>query len=156
MMEHHVGFAVLDLNKIIHFYQDILGFSVLDLGIREGKEAGAPLGLPYVKYKILRAMPPKGDFFIQLIQFLDPKPKQLPTRGHTDLGFNHVGIEVDHIEQIYHKLQSHHIPTESPPIVMKESGVQLLYTRDPEGNILEFVEFPRERKRELERLRQSV
>ena len=68
---------------------------------------------------------------------------------HTSLGFDHVGIEVDNIDAIYHRLKIHNVTPESPPITQKISGVKLLYVRDPEGNVLEFLQFPEERKKEL-------
>jgi catechol 2,3-dioxygenase-like lactoylglutathione lyase family enzyme len=148
-MEHHVGFAIKDLDKVVRFYQDVLGFIILDLGIREGVEAAAPMGMSYVKYRIFRAIPPKGDFFIQLLQFENATEEQPHNKPHTSLGFDHVGIEVDDIDAIYHRLKIHNVTPESPPITHKISGVKLLYVRDPEGNVLEFLQFPEERKKEL-------
>lgn len=155
-MEHHVGFAIKDLEKIVHFYQDILGFTILDLGIREGTEAAAPIGMSYVKYRILRAIPPKGDFFIQFLQFENASSESPHEKSHTSLGFNHVGIEVDDIDAIYHQFKIHNIKTESAPITQKISGVKLLYVRDPEGNVLEFLQFPEERKIELQEQLQQL
>ena len=148
-MEHHVGIAIKDLKRMVHFYQDILGFIIMDLGFWEGEEAAAPFGMSNIKYKILRVIPPQGDFFIQFLQFEDAEDQELQTRAHTSLGLNHVGIEVDDIDAIYLRLKRHNIKTESAPILQKKSGVKLLNVRDPEGNTIEFLQFPLARKKEL-------
>jgi hypothetical protein len=81
-MEHHVGFAIKDLDKIVHFYRDILGFIILDVGIREGAEAAAPMGMSYVKYRIFRAIPPKATLKNKPYKFIDKKlffHREIPT-----------------------------------------------------------------------------
>lgn len=148
-MEHHVGIAIKDLKKMIHFYQDVLGFIIMDLGIWEGVDAAAPFGMSNIRYKILRVIPPKGDFFIQFLQFENAVDQELQARSHTSLGLNHVGIEVDDIDAIYQRLKLHDIKTESEPVFQKKSGVILLNVRDPEGNMIEFLQFPPARKKEL-------
>lgn len=141
-MEHHIGFSVKNLKKMCDFYHDIFSFSIVDGGIREGKDAARAFGLTDIKYQIVRALPPKGEFFIQFLYFMNISQKEQSIRSLTDLGFNHIGIEVDNIEQIYNILQTNHIKTESPPILQK-SGAKLLFTHDPEGNIIEVIEFPK-------------
>ena len=56
---------------------------------------------------------------------------------------------MDDIDAIYHRLKLHNIKTESAPSLQKKSGVKLLNVRDPEGNTIEFLQFPPARKKEL-------
>lgn len=139
-MEHHVGFVVQDLEKMIHFYRDILGFSIVDNGIREGEKTASSLGLSHAKYRILRAVPPKSEFFLQLIYFEgeQEKPKK---RSLTQIGYQHIGLEVESVEMVYARMKRHNITCVSAPIQL-DSGVKLFYCYDPEQNILEFFQNP--------------
>lgn len=141
-MQHHVGFSVKNLKKMCDFYHDILGFSIIDNGVREGKDAAIPFGLPDIKYQIVRAIPPKGEFFIQFLYFMNLPTKNQSPISSTDIGFNHIGIEVDNIEDVYEILKNNNIKTRSPPILQK-SGSKILFTQDHEGNVLELIEFPK-------------
>jgi catechol 2,3-dioxygenase-like lactoylglutathione lyase family enzyme len=138
-MEHHVCLVINDLDKELHFYRDLLGFSIIDNETREGTETGASLGLPTAKYRIFRAVAPSNDFFIQLVQFEIPISEHKQKKNAlSDCGFNHIGIEVDDVDAIYSLLNKSNIEIISPPVILEKTGTKLFYARDPEGNTIEF------------------
>lgn len=116
---HHVSFIIEDLNIALAFYSEVLGLEVdhsrPDLGY-----PGAWLILP-------------GQQQIHLMQLDDPdKNSERPEHGGRD---RHVAFAVNSIEQIAASLDTLEIP-----FTKSRSGRKALFSRDPDGNALEFIQ----------------
>ncbi len=116
---HHVSFIIEDLNIALAFYSEVLGLEVdhsrPDLGY-----PGAWLILP-------------GQQQLHLIQLDDPdKNSERPEHGGRD---RHVAFAVNSIEQIAASLDTLEIP-----FTKSRSGRKALFSRDPDGNALEFIQ----------------
>lgn len=114
----HVSVLISDLERSLHFYQDILGLDVdpqrPDLGF-----PGAWLNL--------------SGGQIHLLQLENPDPvTDRPAHGGRD---RHFAVSVDNLSDIKIKLNSHGVRyTES------KSGRLALFVRDPDGNAVELIE----------------
>lgn len=140
-MEHHIGIVISDLEKQFHFYRDLLGFTIVDNGLRGGKEVEISLAIPDAKYRMYRATAPNSDFFIQFLKFENPMIEQKNKAGSMNaLGFNHIGFEVDDIDKMYNLLKKSGVVIISNPVILNETGTKLFYARDPEGNTVEFFQ----------------
>ena len=116
---HHVSFIIEDLNIALAFYSEVLGLEVdhsrPDLGY-----PGAWLKLP-------------GQQQLHLMQLDDPdKNSERPEHGGRD---RHVAFAVNSIEQIAASLDTLEIP-----FTKSRSGRKALFSRDPDGNALEFIQ----------------
>ena len=116
---HHVSFIIEDLNIALAFYSEVLGLEVdhsrSDLGY-----PGAWLILP-------------GQQQLHLMQLDDPdKNSERPEHGGRD---RHVAFAVNSIEQIAASLDTLEIP-----FTKSRSGRKALFSRDPDGNALEFIQ----------------
>jgi catechol 2,3-dioxygenase-like lactoylglutathione lyase family enzyme len=137
-VNNHVCIVVNDLNKVIPFYRDVLGFRVVDSGIRTGEETGLAFGVPNVKFKIYKAFSPNSHFYIEIIQYLTPKTENSAKNSKiTNLGFNHFGIEVTDVEKAYKLIASSVGKAMSRPVTLTGSDTRMFFACDPEGNRIE-------------------
>ena len=103
----HASFTVLDLDRTIDFYVNVLGGRLLDRGQDEGPNQGTAVFGPgrqaYASLGI--AMVKLGDVEIEFIQYLNP-PTEVAYHGDpTCAGSAHLAWEVDDIEAIYEELK---------------------------------------------------
>lgn len=137
-VNNHLCIVVNDLNKVIPFYRDVLGFRVVESGTRTGKETELAFGVPNVKFKIYKAFSPNGHFYIELIQYLTPKIKNSAKDSQiTNSGFNHFGIEVKDVEKAYKIITASGGKAISKPVTLTESGTRMFFACDPDGNRIE-------------------
>lgn len=127
MRLQHVALVVSDLDAAKRFYGDALGFpevarpSAFEFG-------GAWFGV--------------GDDAIHLIVRADTTQ----TKGPPDPGpgyygglATHFAFEVDDLNGLIARMESHGLPVEVGPL-RRGDGVRQVYYRDPDGHVLEFYE----------------
>ena len=123
----HIGLTVKDLNKSTEFYTKVLDF-------KEGKK------FEYAE----RGM---------TIQFLNTGGVQLELFGHSkevseaekkplQTGVAHIAFEVENLNETYEKLKARGVEFEREPRVAM-MGQRIVFLKDPDGNRLELVEWPR-------------
>lgn len=110
----HTAILVSDLTKAEKFYRDILGLSPAE---------ERPLKYPGIWYRV-------GNYQIHLIvhpQFTSPilNPEKWGRNPH-------LALAVDNLEEAKQRLQSN-----GYTIQMSASGRGALFTRDPDGNVIE-------------------
>ncbi len=137
-VNNHVCIVVNDLDKVVPFYRDVLGFKVVDSGTRSGEETECAFGVPDAKFKIYKAFSPNSHFYIEIIQYLTPKTESsAKTSKITNLGFNHFGIEVKDVDAAYKLITGSTGKTMSKPVTLAGSGTKMFFACDPEGNRIE-------------------
>ena len=81
-----------------------------------------------------------GDTFLEVFQFTSPPPQQQtgarPVNKH---GITHICLEVEDIHGEYERLQAAGMVFNCPP--QSQDGSSMVYGRDPDGNIVELIEF---------------
>jgi catechol 2,3-dioxygenase-like lactoylglutathione lyase family enzyme len=152
----HANICVRDLARSIPFYE-MLGFEKFDDNVfEEGAGVWEGLGLPEGRRFRAVFMRIPGDRprpFLDIIQFMDP-----PTTGEAYPTLHNVGIgrlcfEIDDIFEAARLLEANKVPF-SGPISRYETakgvrshGINCLFLcfEDPDGTILEFIQFRRQR-----------
>jgi glyoxylase I family protein len=141
----HVSIIVRDLEKMIDFYKDILGFSLIrkfniqsedfqkGIGIADAEAQGAHLSVPDSQFEIEMFQFKKAVYFDSMLQ------------ANTQ-GYRHLAFIVDNLQESYNELQGKGVIFQSEPITVKDpkevAGFQFVYFRDPEGNIIELNQLP--------------
>jgi len=136
-----MAISVADMEKTLSFYRDILGFEVVMEGAWEAgtKRADQITGLEdtSARFVMLR----KKDTHIELFKYHSPPPEPADTaRRICDHGFTHICLEVSDIDAEYLRLKAAGMTFHAaPPDAV--GGMRAIYGRDPEGNVIELLEF---------------
>ena len=139
---HHATIATHDIDRIVNFYVDVVGFSIVSRG---GWDVGhedidALVGLPGSSCKA--AMLQAGNCFLEIFEYLTPRgsPRD-PDYPVSDAGFSHIGLNVSDIDAEYVRLAANGMRFHCPPMDVGPPGVlSATYGRDPDGNVVELVE----------------
>jgi catechol 2,3-dioxygenase-like lactoylglutathione lyase family enzyme len=119
----HMAFVVEDMEKSLHFYCDILGFTKeFSLDDDNGKP-----WLNYLKVK-------DGQF----IELFHGGNRRYPLQSDT-AGFKHFCLEVDDIHEIAERLEMNGVPLDSKPSQGKDFNYQC-WAKDPDGTSIEFMQ----------------
>jgi catechol 2,3-dioxygenase-like lactoylglutathione lyase family enzyme len=142
-----VSIPVTDMERARAFYVDVLGFTVVADREVQGEAYERLFGVFGVRLRSLRLQ--LGDEYIELLQFLAPRGRPLPTDSRSnDLWFQHVAIIVSDMSAAYARLRAHRVahaspaPQRLPDWNPNAGGIEAFYFRDPDGNHLEVLKFP--------------
>ena len=139
---NHSGFVVQDIDKMIHFYRDLLGLEILSESDNIAPPEGNHTGIPGAHRYLVFVGKQDSTHRLELVHFIEPPS----TSGHLErnqLGASHVCFNVENIQDLYDKLTSQGIKFVTPPIMrdLPEGGQHgICYANDPEGNWLEFIQ----------------
>lgn len=140
---HHVSLTVGDMERMLGFYRDRLGFEpVTQMSWEQGAaEVDRILGLENssARIEILRA----GNTYLELIEYRTPPGKAVnPLHPVSDCGIRHVAFDVVDINAEYQRLLGTGVFFNCPPTEVEVEGrpLRAAYFRDPEGNVLELQE----------------
>ncbi len=103
----HIGVAVSDLDKTVHFLEDIFGFTTASRRVIEHAYVGQLIGVPKVRAEI--AMLEIGDGnLLELIHWVGVTGPSLPKKelNLSSIGIHHVCVYVDNAEEWYIKLSN--------------------------------------------------
>jgi len=118
-----VGILVKDIAASLAFYQDLLGLAKV-------QEVPLPFG---TMHRLAF-----GDSFIKLVD-----PKQVPASGPlgltSALGFRYLTFQVGNIDAVCAACAAAGVPFDMPKNEFMP-GVTIAMVRDPDGNVVEFVQ----------------
>jgi catechol 2,3-dioxygenase-like lactoylglutathione lyase family enzyme len=141
----HVSFTVMDLDRTVDFYVNVLGGELLTRTIDEGDDLGPKvLGKGKQAHCSLAiAMIKLGSLELEFIQYLDP-PTQIEYHGDgSQAGSAHIAWAVNDIDSMYQDLVGKGVEFHAKPEGCYRDGVLVwkwAYFRDPEGIIVELVQ----------------
>jgi len=140
---HHTGITVGDLDRMIKFYTEDIG-----LKIQREVDSVAPLegdhtDVPGARRKLV-FVGFNNDHQIELVHYIDPPASE----GHLDqhqLGSMHVCFKVEDVLQTHRQLSEKGVRFVTEPKFREIDGatVGAVYCQDPEGNLLEFIQWGR-------------
>jgi len=136
---HHTAISTPNLERLVQFYRDLLGFEeVLSSEWERGAERADKItGLRDSAARL--AMLKLGNACIELFEYSSPPPRPGdPARPACDHGITHLCLDVRDIEAEYERLKAAGMTFHCPPLNM--GGVSATYGRDPDGNIVELLE----------------
>jgi len=136
-----VGICCEDLDLLKLFYVQHLGFSEISTIHVPASKAGST-GLTTGAYQVLRLQSPWGER-LKLLQPEHP-PLRLPQESSIldRRGTTYLTFIVEDLQMMLARLQALGVPVLSGDRVVEvRQGVFLVFAKDPEGNILEFVKY---------------
>lgn len=137
---HHAAISTPDLERCIEFYTRVIGGEVAwEFGWEQGSpEADAVTGLHNSASRA--AMLKIGNSYLEVFEFSSPTPAlQSGIRPVNNHGITHVCLEVIDIQVEYERLRKAGMAFHSEPIA--QEGSSMVYGRDPDGNVVELIEF---------------
>ena len=137
---HHTAISTPDLPRLVAFYGDLLGFEVVHRSgwPRGSRDADRLMQLEDTASDLV--MLRKGDCMIELFQFSSPLPRAAdPKRPVCDHGITHICLQVESLHDEYARMKAAGMEFHSEPLT-QDSGY-VIYGRDPDGNVIELIEF---------------
>ena len=138
---HHVGLVVKDLDRMVKFYTQELGLTILRQMKSVAPVSGDHTGIPGADRELIFAGV-EGIYQIELVHYKNPPARS----GYLDkhqLGASHICFNVVDLRETYRILveKGVHFVTEPKFRSWGKSGeLGIVYAQDPEGNWLEFVQ----------------
>ena len=118
-----IGIVVKDIEASLAFYVGVLGLNKI-----------GELPLPFGRMHRLGF----GESFVKLID-----PKKVPSAGGiglmNELGIRYITFQVANIDEVYADCEKAGAPVEIPKQELMP-GVIIAMVRDPDGNVVEFVQ----------------
>ncbi len=138
----HTAIVVGDLDKVLPFYQDLLGMEVCARFEDDSEYVQAITAVTGANIRTVN-LKFQNSTTIQLQQYLShPQDAPAPMRA-CDRGLNHIAIEVDDMDAVYEKLEASGVTFHAPPTVSTDGVAKVTYCRDPAGTMIELVEMLR-------------
>lgn len=134
----HVGIVCNNLDDSLHFYCQLLGFSISKRLIETGGFIAKILGFPEAIVETVKLSPPMGEGQLELLHFVNPE-----TTSHQSLnsiGLTHVAFRVHDLEKLYRNLNEKLIHFVSSPQISDDKNAKVCFCKDPNGVYLELVE----------------
>lgn len=135
---HHCSIGVTDLERSMSFYCDDLGFKLIWRGDGGWEGMAAAIGRPELKWRV--AWLRHGETVVELIE-PSPRDDTQSSSWPGGIGFNHIGLRVTDIENLYADLLGKglkfHVPLFKSP-----AGVTGAFAKDPDGNVIELFHDP--------------
>jgi len=144
---HHAGVGVRDpemMEKMLHFYRDLLGLSVLnEEEYPEGEFVDSFVDVKDAKLKVVHLTCPGADDWwdggVELCYYASPEPQEW--RGgvrQSEGGVVHLALAVENLMEMYERLIKEGVKFNTPPLNLGD-GI-IAYMRDPDGNTVELME----------------
>jgi len=137
---HHAAISTPNLARCIDFYTNIIGGEIAwTFGWERGTpEADEVTGLTDSASNA--AMLRIGETFLEVFEFSSPTPETKDTdRPVNNHGITHICLEVDDIDTEYQRLMKAGMRFNCAP--KHQDGSSMVYGRDPDGNVVELIEF---------------
>jgi catechol 2,3-dioxygenase-like lactoylglutathione lyase family enzyme len=143
-----IGITVHDADAEIEFFSKVLSFEkVSDVEVA-GDEYEQLQGVFGVRMRIVRMK--LGDEFIELIEYLAPRGRPIPVDSRSnDRWFQHIAIITSDMDRAYQLLRRNKVqhassgPQTLPAWNRNAGGIKAFYFKDPEGHVLEILQFPK-------------
>lgn len=135
-----VGICCRDLDALLSFYTEVIGFTHVNT-LSVPPEMAAQAGITDGGYRVARIQTSYGE----RIKLLEPTaPPEPPLEGYFlgRQGNVYLTFMVDDLDQVIERLSTAGVGFLSGKSKVElRPGVYVAFTKDPEGNVLEFVEY---------------
>jgi catechol 2,3-dioxygenase-like lactoylglutathione lyase family enzyme len=143
-----VGLTVSDLERSTAFFTDDLAFEVVGEVVERQGEQHEALESVFGLHTLARTRR-LGDETVELVQALAPEGRPIPLDSRSnDRWFQHVAIIVGDMDLAYARLREARVrfassaPQRLPDWNPNAGGIEAFYFKDPDGHVLEVLEFP--------------
>lgn len=133
---NHVGLSVADMQRSLKFYRDYFGMELLmNLDIADDR-IGRVIGIEEAKCKIVHLK--LGETILELFEYTNPRGEKFaPKMRQCDIGFSHIGFEVNDIHRHIEELKQMGVEMLGETVEFRP-GVWVAYFRGPDGEVVEF------------------
>jgi catechol 2,3-dioxygenase-like lactoylglutathione lyase family enzyme len=135
-MFRHVGIVVNDLDKMIWFYQDLIGLEIIYDKIEEGRFLNHILNSNNKSPRIIK-LGLNDKTIVELLYFGDC---EINKKNLFENGYTHFALTIDDGNYLYDKFIKNGLSVINTPTISDEKTVKVFFGMDPENNIIEFVE----------------
>lgn len=135
----HTGLVVADLELALHFWCDVLGFTVAKKMEESGPHIDAMMGLSAVRLTTAKLAAPDGNL-VELLHFHSHPDRPAWQGMPFSTGFTHIALTVDDLDAACRKLGDAGVSFAAPPQYSPDGYAKVTYGRGPEGVLLELVE----------------
>jgi catechol 2,3-dioxygenase-like lactoylglutathione lyase family enzyme len=138
---NHTAFTVSDLDQIIPFFRDLLGFELTSRAPRDGRLIGRMTALEGVAIEIAYVNGPGHR--IELIQYQAPKDRGVVVPRLCDAGAAHVALDVTGIEALVAASPAYGFTAVGEIIEVDagpNKGSKVVYLRGPDGITVEYIQ----------------
>ena len=137
----HVALSVVDLDRSVKFYCELLGFSLLRT-LECGPESllGRVVAMPGCRARIAHLM--LDGSMLELFEYLEPTGRKAEeTRTQADHGWIHLGLRSSDTREDYRRLCQAGVTFLFEPVEFRP-GVWIVYFKGPDGEVLELRQTP--------------
>lgn len=136
------GIVCHNIDTMIEFYTGVLGLKLVG-DAETTPELSTRFGATPHGYRIVRLQTPYGERIKLVRPNRDaPRPQAVPRWVYERHGLAYLTFVIAGIEDVVKRLKAHGVKLLSDEPVEVRPGVLALYSLDPEGNYVEFVEYP--------------
>jgi catechol 2,3-dioxygenase-like lactoylglutathione lyase family enzyme len=136
----HTGITCSDIDRTIAFYRDVLGFPVSEKHRVGGAFFEQVTGVQGAEIDIAFVDGPGHR--LELLSYASPEDRRPSTLRPCDPGFLHLCFWVDDIEAVVEAVRPYGYEAVNPVPDRPGNGIRGIYTRDPDGVVLELWELP--------------
>ena len=134
----HVGITVVDIERSLTFYRDLLGFKIH----RDMEESGNYIdnfsGIKDIKVRTCKMTASDGSM-IELLQYRS-HPGKARQKLITVIGCSHFALTVDDLDTLYRKLTDSGVNFNSEPQFSPDKYAKIAFCKDPDGILIELVQ----------------
>jgi catechol 2,3-dioxygenase-like lactoylglutathione lyase family enzyme len=141
----HTGITVMNLERSLAFWQDVLGFELSHRAHQTGDLAREITGVAGAEISIAVLKVP-GGHKIELLEYLAPPDCKHVDPRPCDVGSVHVALTVDDIDAVLSAIAASGWKAVGTPQMLTtgpNAGKRVVYVRDPDGTTIEFMQPPR-------------
>ena len=135
------GIVCIDIDRMLEFYTGVLGLKLVS-DAKTTPEMSKRFGATPYGYRIVRLQTPYGER-IKLVQpGAPPKGSPIPEWACERQGLAYLTFVIEDMKGVIKRLIEHGVRLLSEEPVEVRKGVFGLFCLDPEGNVVEFAEYP--------------
>lgn len=148
---HHVAVHTHDLDRMLAFYRDVLGFVPVteEFSWRDSPVFDAVIGVPgsAAKTRMLKA----GNLYLEIFQYEAPAAREAEPLRPNDRGYTHFALDVTDIDNEFVRLQA--AGMKFAHVELLDGGnIKAIYGKDPDGNIIEMQQVSADHEFAFEKL----
>lgn len=138
---HHVAINTPDLDRLMAFYRDVVGFEVVESSRTAwdgSPEIDAIIGLKgsAARVVMLRA----ANAYLEIFEYRRPTARHAARLLPSDFGYTHICLDVVDVSAEYERLSKNGMTFHGPPVTVDEGRIRTIYGHDPDDNIIELQE----------------
>ncbi len=140
---NHTSFTVSDLDRSVDFYTNVLGFELIHRGGRDPKFIERVVAVQGADIEVAYIQAPGHR--LELIEYRAPADRRQVECRPCDAGFAHIAFDVDDIDAVLRAVRAAGVTPLGEPLSLVHGpnrGGRVVYTRDPDGVTVEFIQRP--------------